>query len=37
MASIHVSNTASNQQGKDVDGRDGPDHDGKAVRYFGCT
>jgi len=32
VPSIHVLNTASDQQSKDVDGRDKPDHDGKRMR-----
>ena len=30
-ASIHVLNTTSGSPGEDVDGRDKPDHDGRAV------
>jgi hypothetical protein len=29
VLSIHVLNTTRDQQSKDVDGRDKPDHDGK--------
>jgi hypothetical protein len=32
VASIHVSNTARDQQSKDVGGRDKPDHDDEASR-----
>jgi hypothetical protein len=41
VASIHVLNTACGWRSEDVDGRDKPDHDGKAVaeteRYFAAA